>query len=87
MNDPMSKALRFRELHERPEPLLLPNPWDPGTARLLAQLGFEALATTSLGVDLLNVFDTKYPEIRASGYINPGAPRCLLLSVRFLRPN
>lgn len=50
MNDPMSKALRFRELHERPEPLLLPNPWDPGTARLLAQLGFEALATTSLGV-------------------------------------
>ena len=44
-------------------------------------------ATTSLDVDLLNVFDTKYPEIRASGYINPGAPRSLLVSVRFLRPN
>jgi 2-methylisocitrate lyase-like PEP mutase family enzyme len=40
----------FRALHERSQPLLLPNPWDPGTARLLAQLGFEALATTSLGV-------------------------------------
>ncbi|GAB3914344.1 isocitrate lyase/phosphoenolpyruvate mutase family protein [Kibdelosporangium lantanae] len=44
------KAARFRELHNRPEPLLLPNPWDAGTARLLAGLGFEALATTSLGV-------------------------------------
>jgi 2-methylisocitrate lyase-like PEP mutase family enzyme len=43
-------ADRFRALHERPEPLLLPNPWDAGTARLLASLGFEALATTSLGV-------------------------------------
>jgi len=42
---------------------------------------------TSIDVDLLNVFETKYPEIRASGYINPGAPRSLLLSVRFLRPN
>jgi 2-methylisocitrate lyase-like PEP mutase family enzyme len=49
-NDRVTKAIRFRELHERPEPLLLPNPWDPGTARLLAHLGFEALATTSLGV-------------------------------------
>jgi outer membrane receptor protein involved in Fe transport len=42
---------------------------------------------TSMDVDLLNLFDAKYPEIRASGYINPGAPRSLLLSVRFLRPN
>ncbi|MEV4074724.1 isocitrate lyase/PEP mutase family protein [Nonomuraea fuscirosea] len=50
MTDQAAAALRFRELHERPEPLLLPNPWDPGTARLLASLGFEALATTSLGV-------------------------------------
>jgi 2-methylisocitrate lyase-like PEP mutase family enzyme len=45
-----AQVARFRALHERPEPLLLPNPWDPGTARLLAHLGFEALATTSLGV-------------------------------------
>jgi outer membrane receptor for Fe3+-dicitrate len=42
---------------------------------------------TSVDVDLLNLFDTKFPEIRASGYINPGAPRSLLVSVRFLRPN
>jgi 2-methylisocitrate lyase-like PEP mutase family enzyme len=50
MNDQARRALQFRALHERPEPLLIPNPWDPGTARLLAHLGFEALATTSLGV-------------------------------------
>ena len=48
--DTASRVATFRNLHERPEPLLLPNPWDAGTARLLAQLGFEALATTSLGV-------------------------------------
>ncbi|MCR6490398.1 isocitrate lyase/phosphoenolpyruvate mutase family protein [Amycolatopsis sp. OK19-0408] len=46
----MTTADRFRALHEGPEPFLLPNPWDAGTARLLAGLGFEALATTSLGV-------------------------------------
>jgi 2-methylisocitrate lyase-like PEP mutase family enzyme len=50
MTDQMARAARFRALHERPEPFLLPNPWDAGTARLLAGLGFEALATTSLGV-------------------------------------
>lgn len=42
---------------------------------------------TSLDVDLLNVFDAQYPEIRASGYINPGPPRSLLVSVRFLHSN
>lgn len=46
----MTTADDFRALHERPEPFLLPNPWDAGTARLLAHLGFPALATTSLGV-------------------------------------
>ncbi|MFI6743946.1 oxaloacetate decarboxylase [Nonomuraea sp. NPDC050451] len=50
MTDQMTRAIRFRALHERPEPLLLPNPWDAGTARLLAGLGFDAIATTSLGV-------------------------------------
>ncbi len=50
MTDQATKAATFRALHERSEPLLLPNPWDAGTARLLAGLGFEALATTSLGV-------------------------------------
>src|SRR5437016_851364 len=50
MTDIIERAKRFRTLHERHEPLLLPNPWDTGTARLLAHLGFEALGTTSLGV-------------------------------------
>lgn len=43
------KAAAFRALHERPGAFIIPNPWDAGTARLLAGLGFEALATTSLG--------------------------------------
>ena len=43
------RARVFRALHDGPEPLLLPNPWDAGSARLLASLGFAALATTSGG--------------------------------------
>ncbi|MGD0238855.1 MAG: isocitrate lyase/phosphoenolpyruvate mutase family protein [Streptosporangiaceae bacterium] len=43
------KAQRFLALHRAGEPLLMPNPWDLGSARLLASLGFEALATTSSG--------------------------------------
>ena len=39
----------FRELHQREAAFLIPNPWDVGTARLLAHLGFESLATTSAG--------------------------------------
>jgi 2-methylisocitrate lyase-like PEP mutase family enzyme len=42
------KGERFRALHEG-EPFLIPNPWDAGTAKVLAALGFEALATTSGG--------------------------------------
>jgi 2-methylisocitrate lyase-like PEP mutase family enzyme len=40
---------RFRELHAREGLFLMPNAWDVGSARLLASLGFEALATTSSG--------------------------------------
>lgn len=43
------KADRFRRLHERPGAFVLPNPWDAGSARMLENLGFEALATTSAG--------------------------------------
>jgi 2-methylisocitrate lyase-like PEP mutase family enzyme len=43
------KARTFRTLHERGGAFIIPNPWDVGTARLLAHLGFEALATTSMG--------------------------------------
>lgn len=43
------KAERFRALHLREGAFIIPNPWDVGSARLLAALGFEALATTSSG--------------------------------------
>jgi len=43
------KAQRFLALHRPGEPLLMPNPWDRGSASLLASLGFAALATTSSG--------------------------------------
>lgn len=44
-----AKGAAFRALHERDDAFIIPNPWDAGTARLLAHLGFEALATTSAG--------------------------------------
>ena len=47
MSNPFDKASAFRALHQRDGAFIIPNPWDIGSARLLAQLGFEALATTS----------------------------------------
>lgn len=41
------KAARFRALHEQSKAFVIPNPWDAGSARLLAALGFPALATSS----------------------------------------
>ena len=49
MTSQADKASRFLSLHRPGEPLLLPNPWDIGSAKLLASLGFKALATTSSG--------------------------------------
>ena len=43
------KGKTFRALHERDGAFIIPNPWDVGSARLLAHFGFEALATTSMG--------------------------------------
>jgi len=43
------KGAAFAELHQRPGTFIIPNPWDIGSARLLAHLGFEALATSSAG--------------------------------------
>ena len=43
------KAIQFQALHEEPETFVIPNPWDAGSARILAALGFKALATTSAG--------------------------------------
>ncbi len=49
MSDPGAMSQHFLELHRGERPLLLPNPWDLGSAKLLASLGFKALATTSGG--------------------------------------
>ena len=49
MRTQAEKAAAFRALHERDGAFIIPNPWDKGTARLLAYLGFGALATTSAG--------------------------------------
>lgn len=43
------KGTAFRALHQRTRAFIIPNPWDVGSARLLAHMGFEALATTSMG--------------------------------------
>jgi len=43
------KGAAFRALHERNAAFIIPNPWDAGSARILEHLGFEALATTSMG--------------------------------------
>jgi 2-methylisocitrate lyase-like PEP mutase family enzyme len=45
----IEKGEIFRALHQRDRAFIIPNPWDIGTARILAHLGFEALATTSGG--------------------------------------
>jgi 2-methylisocitrate lyase-like PEP mutase family enzyme len=50
MRTQREKAEAFRALHARPGAFIIPNPWDAGTAKLLAAMGFEGLATTSLGL-------------------------------------
>jgi len=47
--DPVERAERFLALHQGPGPLLMPNAWDAGSARLLVSLGFKAVASTSSG--------------------------------------
>lgn len=49
MPDQQEKFRQFRELHRGPGAFVIPNPWDAGSAKLLASLGFQALATTSAG--------------------------------------
>jgi 2-methylisocitrate lyase-like PEP mutase family enzyme len=44
-----ARAEAFRSLHDRSGIFAIPNPWDAGSATILAKLGFEALATTSAG--------------------------------------
>jgi 2-methylisocitrate lyase-like PEP mutase family enzyme len=47
MTSQRDKAVRFRELHQAPSVFVIPNPWDGASARILAGLGFPALATSS----------------------------------------
>jgi 2-methylisocitrate lyase-like PEP mutase family enzyme len=49
MRTQIEKATRFGELHQGESAFIIPNPWDVGSARILVALGFEALATTSVG--------------------------------------
>ena len=49
MKTQAEKGQAFRALHQRDSAFIIPNPWDIGSARMLAHLGFEALATTSGG--------------------------------------
>lgn len=49
MSTQTEKGQAFRALHQRDHAFIIPNPWDIGTARMLARLGFEALASTSSG--------------------------------------
>jgi 2-methylisocitrate lyase-like PEP mutase family enzyme len=49
-NQQQQRAFSFKALHERAGLFIIPNPWDAGSAKLLAGLGFEALATTSAGL-------------------------------------
>ena len=46
----MTPTTSFRELHNGPGAFVMPNPWDVGSARMLASMGFSALATTSAGM-------------------------------------
>lgn len=50
MSSQLHQAQAFQALHRRPACFVLPNPWDAGSAKALAALGFEALATTSAGL-------------------------------------
>ena len=58
----MSPGEKFRKMHHGKRAFIMPNPWDVGTARLLASMGFEALATTSAGM----AFALGRPEGRIS---------------------
>lgn len=49
MTTAQERGAAFRELHKRAEAFIIPNPWDLGSAQMLAHMGFKALATTSAG--------------------------------------
>ncbi|TWT14111.1 oxaloacetate decarboxylase [Reyranella sp. CPCC 100927] len=64
----MQKAVALKALHQQGKTFIIPNPWDRGSARLLAKAGFPALATTSAGCDF------------ARGVMNGGSGRDEILA-------
>jgi 2-methylisocitrate lyase-like PEP mutase family enzyme len=65
-----TRRARFHELHAREQLFVMPNPWDVGSARLLASLGFEALATTSAGFAwVLGKLDTQVTRDELVGHV------------------
>jgi 2-methylisocitrate lyase-like PEP mutase family enzyme len=70
MSTQREKAERFRALHAREGAFIIPNPWDRGSARLLQQAGFEALATTSAGCAFsLGVCDSRVGRERMLAHV------------------
>lgn len=59
----LEKYNAFRALHQRPGAFVIPNPWDAGSAKILAALGFEALATTSAGCAFSKGYLDSAPEM------------------------
>jgi 2-methylisocitrate lyase-like PEP mutase family enzyme len=57
------KFKAFRALHDQPGAFVIPNPWDAGSAKILAALGFEALATTSAGCAFCRGYLDSAPEM------------------------
>src|SRR5262249_22944466 len=62
MDSQTTRAEAFQALHERAGIFVIPNPWDAGSAKMLAMLGFEALATTSAGL----AFSIGKPDAQAA---------------------
>ena len=74
MTDETRRA-RFHELHVREQLFVMPNPWDVGSARILAALGFEALATTSAGYAwVLGKLDTQVTRDELVAHVAELAP-------------
>jgi len=70
-----TRRARFAELHARDQLFVMPNPWDVGSARILAAIGFEALATTSAGLAwVLGKLDTQVTRGELVDHVAEVAP-------------
>ena len=75
MKSQAQKAAEFEALHKAPGCFVIPNPWDPGSARILAALGFKALTTTSAGyARSIGVVDYKAGREHVIEHIRQMAP-------------